>query len=301
MTRPPAMTVRDCIAEGATLLDRAGIESPRREARLLLAHAMARPVAHLVGWPETPVADPAAYRTVLARRAAREPLSRIVGEREFWSLPFRLVPATLDPRPDSETVVEAALDAVADRDAPLRVLDLGTGSGCLLLAVLSELPQAWGLGIDIAAAAAAAARDNAEALGLAPRAAFLVADWTSALGGLFDMILANPPYIRTAAIRRLAPEVADFDPLLALDGGRDGLAAYRRLVPALAFMLAPGGTALLELGRGQAPAVAGLAAEAGLEVSGARLDLAGRTRVLMCRAPARMEMQKKVGRTPFQR
>lgn len=292
MMRPATLTVRDCIAEGTTALDRAGIEAPRREARLLLAHALDLPVARLVGWPETPVADPAGYRALVGRRAGREPLSRILGAREFWSLSFRLAPDTLDPRPDSEALVEAALETVENRARPLRVLDLGTGTGCLLLAVLSELPGAWGLGIDLAPAAAAAARANAVALGLADRAAFMAADWTAPLAGRFDLILANPPYIRTAAIGRLEPEVAKFDPALALDGGRDGLAAYRRLMPALVPTLAEDGAAIVELGLGQARAVAALAADAGLDVAGCRLDLAGRPRALLCRI-GRGRAQKK--------
>jgi release factor glutamine methyltransferase len=212
------------------------------------------------------------------RRAAGEPLSRLRGAREFWSLDFALSPETLDPRPESETLVAAALDAVPDRAARLRLLDLGTGTGCLLLALLSELPNAWGLGIDRAAGAAATARANAVALGLASRAAFIVGDWGEALRGGFDFVVSNPPYIPSADIPALAPEVRH-DPLRALDGGPDGLDAYRALAPDLARLLR--GTALIELGAGQAPAAARIMRTAGLDVRGTRPDLAGIDRCLV--------------------
>jgi release factor glutamine methyltransferase len=213
-------------------------------------------------------------------------VSRLVGEREFWSLPFAVTPATLDPRPDSETLVEAALARTADRAAPVRLLDLGTGSGCLLLALLHELRAAWGVGTDRSAAAVAAARANAVRLGLADRARFVVADWAAPLAGRFDIVLANPPYIERGAIAGLAPEVARHDPVLALDGGPDGLDAYRAILAGLEALVAPRGRAYLEIGDGQAGAVSALLEAAGFADLELAHDLAGRARCLVaCKNP----------------
>jgi release factor glutamine methyltransferase len=228
-----------------------------------------------------PAEAAARYAGHLARRAGHEPVSRILGHREFWSLDFALGPATLDPRPDSETLVEAALAACPDR--PLRVLDLGTGTGCLLLAVLHDRPAAFGLGVDRSEAAAGTARANARALGLADRAAFLVGDWATALDARFDLILSNPPYIPEAEIAALDPEVRDHDPHLALSGGADGLDAYRDLAVALPGLLVPGGTAVVELGIGQAADVAALFRAAGLDITATPHDLAGIPRCLVAK------------------
>jgi release factor glutamine methyltransferase len=216
---------------------------------------------------------------VVARRARREPVSRIVGRREFWSLDFMLSPATLDPRPDSECLIEAAL-AAAPEDAATLVLDLGTGSGCLLLAFLSERKRATGLGVDLSADAVATARENAARLGLAERARFAVGDWGAGVTGGFDLILCNPPYIPAGDIEGLAPEVAHHDPRLALAGGEDGLEAYRELAPELARLLRPRGRAVLEVGHGQADAVGRLMAAAGLSTHARRADLGGIERCL---------------------
>ncbi len=220
-------TVGAALTDATAKLTAAGIDDGRREARLLLAHALRLDTAAIFSRPERPlsVAEADAIAALLDRRAAREPLSRIVGMREFWSLPFRLTPDTLDPRPDSETLVQAVLDEIPDHAAPRRILDLGTGSGCLLLALLSELPQAWGLGIDLNPGAARAAADNAFALGLNGRSAFVAGDWGQALDTRFDVILANPPYIPASEIDGLDPEVKHWDPSLALAGGKDGLDA----------------------------------------------------------------------------
>jgi release factor glutamine methyltransferase len=224
--------------------------------------------------------DAATFRALVARRAAHEPLALIIGRREFWSLDFAVSPATLIPRPDSETLVEAALATFAGRNPPRRVLDLGTGTGCLLLAALSEFPTAFGVGVDRSFAAVALAARNAAMLGMASRAAFLCADWNSALDGRFDLVLSNPPYIPTAQIDGLMPEVARHEPRAALDGGADGYSAYRRLVPALARLLAPDGVAVLELGAGQALTVTGLARIAGF-ASQPHRDLSGIARALV--------------------
>lgn len=263
----------------------AGIESPRLDARLLLEAAFGwRPHALTLGAPEVTADGLARFEAMLERRLTREPVSRILGLRDFWSLPFRISPATLDPRPDSETLVQAVLDRV-ERAAPLRLLDLGTGSGCLLIALLTELPTAWGLGLDRAPEAAAMARLNAETLGVGARSSFAVGDWTEALTGRFDVILSNPPYIPLGDRETLAPEVRSFDPALALFGGPDGLAPYRRFAAELAGFLRPGGLLALEIGWDQGEAVTALLQQHGWHNVACLPDLAGRDRVIVAYSP----------------
>ncbi len=293
---PDCVDVRDighALCAATRRLKAAGVEQPRREARLLLGHALGLSPTALLADPVRPLsaAEAAGFEALVARRAGREPLSRIFGRREFWGLEFRLSSETLDPRPDSETLVEAALARVPDRRLPLRVLDLGTGSGCLLLAVLSELPNATGLGLDCAPGALATAAANAAALGLETRARmhradWTVPDWTAGLGR-FDLILTNPPYVETTA--QLAPEVAEHDPAPALFAGPDGLAAYRALLPSLPDLLAGGACALVEIGAGQADAVAALARSAALSETDRVADLSGTPRCLV------LEAQKTIG------
>ena len=256
----------------------AGIDGARFEARLMLAEAAGLDQATLLREPGRMV-DPGAFRAMVARRAAREPLAYIVGWQEFWSLRFQVSPATLIPRADSETLIEGAIEAGRPF---LRVLDLGTGTGCLLLATLSEFPDAWGLGVDRNSAAAALAGRNAASLGLSGRCAMIAGDWAAAIGGRFDLLLSNPPYIESGVVAGLMPEVSRFEPGLALDGGADGLAAYREITASLERLLAPGGLAILEVGAGQAAAVAGLMETAGF-VTGLRQDLSGVTRVVTAR------------------
>ncbi len=224
-----------------------------------------------------------AFTALLARRARREPLQLLLGETGFWTLTLEVSRETLIPRPDSEAVVEAALHAFLDRGGVRRVLDLGTGTGCLLLAALVEFPHAAGVGVDRAPGAAALAARNAARCGLAGRAAFLAGDWAAALDARFDLVLANPPYIETAAIAGLMPEVASYEPASALDGGADGLVAYRTICADLPRLLAPGGAAVLELGLGQAAAVEGLAHGHGLARAALREDLGGVPRALVLR------------------
>lgn len=249
----------------------AGLPTPALDARML-AEAALRDAA-----PEE------AATRFAARRLAGEPVSRIVGTRGFWTLDLAIGPATLDPRPDTETLVEAALAACPGRVA--RVLDLGTGSGALLLALLSEWPGAWGVGIDRAPAALSIAAANARAHALGDRARFVASDWAAALSAdaRFELIVSNPPYVRTGDVGTLAREVRDHDPLLALDGGADGLDAYRALMPPLRSHLAPGGVAVLELGEGQSEDVARLAEGLGLRVEACRRDLAGIERAIVLR------------------
>jgi release factor glutamine methyltransferase len=279
-------TLGSLLGEAASTLSRAGFAEPRRLARRLVASALGLTPAELLGRPEQVVDQQQAsrFRQALDRMAGREPLSRILGCREFWGLEFELSPDTLDPRPETETVVEAVLRRVSDRRAPLRLLDLGTGTGCILLALLSELPAATGVGVDIAAGAMITARRNAAALGLAKRAHFVVGDWGAAVTGGFEVIVSNPPYIARAALANLPCEVALYDPCLALDGGTDGLDAYRSLVRDLPRLLKPGAVFVSEVGLGQTLETSGLAIER------CERDLAGIRRCMVARA-----LQKTVG------
>lgn len=261
----------------ALTLGQAGVPEPRREARILLGHALGVGRDILFGHPERTLTGRQhhALAGLVARRSGREPTAYLLGTREFWSLDFLVTRDTLIPRPDSETVIEAALAEVADAALPLRVLDFGTGSGCLLLALLSELPNATGLGVDIGEAALAVARANAVRLGLASRARFLRGDWGCALAGAFDLIVANPPYVGRAEYEDLAPEIVCYEPRGALDGGREAISKFTELLPDIARLLAPSGVAAVELGAGQGPAVAAIASKFGLAEAGRRRDLAG--------------------------
>jgi release factor glutamine methyltransferase len=281
----PGETVGAFLCQAGQLLRAAAIENPRHEARLLLAHALGATTEALLRDPRVPVPPDAAARfgAALKARLGHAPMAHILGRQGFWTLDLAVSPATLIPRPDSETLVEAALDLLPEREATLRVLDLGTGTGALLLAVLAERPRAFGVGVDRMPAATALAAGNAAANGLRGRAAFLAGDWAGALTGRFDLVLSNPPYIESAAIPALMPEVARHEPALALDGGPDGLDAYRAITAALPDLLAPGGAAVLELGQGQRGAVEALALAAGLEPAGCRSDLGGVERALALR------------------
>jgi methylase of polypeptide subunit release factors len=382
------------MAEAVARLAAAGIAAPQREARLLLAHELGCAPESLIGQRMPP---PPGFAALIARRASREPLAFILGRREFWSLPFAVSPVTLIPRPESEALLEAALAALPHRAAVRRVLDLGTGTGCLLLAALTEFPAAFGVGVDLVPEAALLARTNAESLGLAARAAFLVGNWAAALvscpcssspcatngadqqatenkvscpcssspcatngadqqatenkvscprssspcatngadqqatenkvscprssspcatngadqqatenkekvfrshpysgapdfgsgtrAGTFDLIFANPPYIERAAIPGLMPDVARFEPLSALDGGPDGLDAYRQLLPSLPHLLTHEGLAILELGFGGGDRVVRLAEAEGLAIRALEPDLQGNPRALVLASP----------------
>ena len=282
----PAGTVGFFLCQAGQRLRGAAIEAPRLEARRLLAHVLGTTEEALLRDPRAAVpADKARhFATLLARRVAHEPFAYLTGRVGFWTLDLEVSPATLIPRADSETLVEAALAACPDKGAAVRVLDLGTGTGALLLAVLSELPAANGIGIDLKPAAAALAARNAARLGLAARARFLAGDWAAAIRGPFDLILCNPPYIESAAIPALMPEVGRHEPASALDGGADGLAAYRHIIADLPRLLAPRGLAVLELGAGQQTAVEALGRAAGLTPEACSADLGGVPRALVLRA-----------------
>jgi release factor glutamine methyltransferase len=277
------MIEREALIRACTRLAAAGVEEPRREARLLLALVLAQPAASLIVASDRDISTAAAeqFAALVERRVGHEPYARIAGKREFWSLDFLLSPDTLDPRPDSETVIEAALALIPDRSAPLEILDFGTGSGALLLALLSELPNAQGMGIDILPGAVATARRNAAALGLAERTSFAAGSWGNGRQKKADVILANPPYINSVELMNLAPEVRRFDPHRALDGGIDGLLAYHELAPDLARLLKSTGFAVCEIGAGQGAAVAAIMADVGLESLASHRDLAGIERCLV--------------------
>jgi release factor glutamine methyltransferase len=279
------MVARALIDRIARRLAAAGIAGARAEAWLLLAAATGRARAELMAASALALdaGQAAALERLVERRATREPIAYILGEKEFWSLPLAVGPAVLVPRPETETVVEAALDAVGERTATRRVLDLGTGSGCLLLALLSELPGATGLGIDASEGALALARRNAARLDLAHRCAFRQGCWGEGLDERFDVIVSNPPYVAEREWPRLQPEIRDFEPRAALVAGPDGLAAYRALAPDCARLLAPDGWCALEIGQEQGDAVAAILGQHGLEVTARRCDLAGIERCLLAR------------------
>lgn len=287
-SRPGIVTVGAVVAGAAARLAEAGVKTARLDTRLIVEMVLGLDAAALLSRRDE-AADLLASRRVaelVERRARREPMSHILGTREFWSLPFRVTAATLTPRPDSETVVEAALAWAAARDnhgggAGLTVLDLGTGTGCLLLALLSEWPAATGLGVDISPSALDVARGNARALGLAGRARFVAGDWGRDLDDRFPVIVANPPYIAKDDLAHLEPEVALYEPRLALAGGPDGLDAYRALAPQVSRLLAEDGAAFLEIGHGQAAAVRSILSGAGLRVTAALADLGGTQRCLV--------------------
>ncbi len=265
-------------------LQQAGIASAISDARCMLGIVLGRddavlPHEMIVRWqPEQSLA----LEALRQRRQTGEPISRMRGWREFWSMQFRLSPATLDPRPDSETLIAAALSWARDQAPAARILDLGTGSGCLLLTCLAELPQASGVGIDISAEALEMASMNASQHGLAARTMFCQQDFATDLTahGQFDLILSNPPYIPSADIEMLDADVRHFDPLTALDGGADGLACWRVLCPQIATALSDGGMAFVEIGAGQGKSVGMLCRASGLRLLGSVADLSGHERCL---------------------
>jgi release factor glutamine methyltransferase len=281
----PGMTIGRARREVAERLRARGLDTPELDARLLVGHALGLDHGVLMVESARVLTRPETDRlgADVARRLGHEPVARIVGHKEFWSLPLRITSAVLVPRPETETVVEAAL-AVVVRTAAARIADIGVGSGAILLALLSELPHAVGIGTDREAGVLEVARRNAEHLGLAGRAAFVACDFGAALAGSCDLVVSNPPYIASPDIATLAPEVRDFDPRGALDGGSDGLTAYRAIAADARRLLAPGGWLVVEVGIGQADAVTALLAGGGLEPSEApRHDLSGVPRVVTAR------------------
>jgi len=276
------MKAQVALAAAVARLEAAGIEGAGRDARALLAHALGvgadRLTLHL---PEEMTAPQArAYDEAIVAREARQPVAQIIGRRLFWGLPFRVTPDTLDPRPDTEALVAEALSRPF-----LKMLDLGTGTGCILLSCLKGMPIARGVGVDISPAALVVAEGNARDLGLEPRARFQQSDWFSAVQGAFDLIVSNPPYIAADEMAGLAPEVRDWEPHLALSPGGDGLDAYRTLARGAGARLMPGGRLLLEIGPTQGAAVSGLLRSAGFEDLRVLPDMDGRDRVVAAVKP----------------
>ena len=270
----------------ATVLKHHAIDSAEIDARLLMGAALDLDLTGLIAASRRPLTQNEAVvlQSFLQRRLASEPIARIVGVKEFWGLPLELSSATLVPRPDTETVVELALEighSERNEQPQRRVADIGTGSGAILLALLSEWREASGIGTDISVPALQTASRNARRLGLAPRAAFVACNYTGALAGPFDLIVSNPPYIRSSDIAELDREVRDYDPICALDGGADGLDAYRAIVPEAARLLAPGGTLIVESGYGQSGPILQLMQASGLTApKPPKADLAGIARAI---------------------
>ncbi|MDE2029159.1 MAG: peptide chain release factor N(5)-glutamine methyltransferase [Alphaproteobacteria bacterium] len=277
------MTLSDVLATATQRLQAAGIDNPSFDARLLIGTALNLDRAQMLARARDGVSaeQHAHIKKLIARREVREPVARILGMREFWGLPFALNEATLEPRPDSETLIETTLKPLADRKTErLRLLDLGTGTGCLLLSLLHELPNASGLGIDLAPRAVEQAVQNAATLGLEKRASFRTGNWLDGIDETFDIIVSNPPYIRTDEIPALMPEVRDHDPRAAHDGGADGLAPYRHLIPQLKNFLNPNGFAIFEVGHDQAQQVAALFAQNSFQNIEIHEDLSGNDRCI---------------------
>jgi release factor glutamine methyltransferase len=273
------------VAEAASVLSAAGFEEPRREARRLIAETLGISQTELFGHPDHAVSDEQIRRArvLLDRVAAGEPLARLLGVGEFWGLKFVLSADTLDPRPETETIVEAVLSRNVDRDRPLRFLDLGAGTGCILLALLAEFQNASGFGVDIAEGAVRTAVRNSALLGFADRAHFFVGDWVNAVSSGFDVIVTNPPYIATNTIPLLPREVAEYDPRRALDGGKDGFCSYRKIAEAAPRLLFRHGIVVMEVAASQADTVAALLMVNGLQVEEIKMDLAGIARCVIAR------------------
>ncbi len=253
-----SQTLSEVMTEASQILRKAGVENPRRDARILIGQVFDGDQDIVIREPDKKLTtgECDAFMALVDRRRRREPVSHILGRREFWSQDFFVTSDVLDPRPDSETLIEAVLRKIGDRQEGYRLLDLGTGSGCLLLTLLSELPHATGLGVDFSEAALKIAKKNAVALNLQARSRFLKSDWFSEVEGVFDIILSNPPYIETDITRTLEPEVIQYEPITALDGGKDGLDCYRHIISRLPDYLQEDGLVIFEVGKGQTETVA---------------------------------------------
>ena len=283
----PPLTLAQALRRATAELASVGIEGPGNDARLLISAALGLSAAQVLARPERSLRpeEVHSFGRLIARRAAREPVSRILGEREFYGRTFGISPATLDPRPDSETLIDHTLKLVTLegwQSRALRILDVGTGSGCLLLTLLAELPGAFGVGTDVSVAALETARANAVRLGLARSAGWLAGDLVAAVRGPFDILISNPPYIPSLEIAQVEPEVREHDPLLALDGGADGVAFFRRLSASVEEIV-PEGWIVLETGHNQTDAVATLLAAQGLREISVQRDVAGRRRCVAAR------------------
>lgn len=275
------ISLKSLIQEGERLLNAADIEDSRREAQLLIAAALQKSMTEIFMMDKNTLVDPALTRQYFARRAKREPYAYIVKEQGFWSLDLEVSPATLIPRADTEALIEVLLQLLPDRQKSYRFLDLGTGTGCLLLAALYEYPNAFGIGVDKISQAVLLASQNAQRCLLEQRSAFLTGNWADALQGSFDVILSNPPYIRKKELLELMPEVQEYEPMSALDGGEDGLDAYRYICSQAVHLLSDNGLFILELGIRQDEEVSEVAFSVGLSVVQKQQDLNGCIRALV--------------------
>ncbi|MFT8719578.1 peptide chain release factor N(5)-glutamine methyltransferase [Acetobacter sp.] len=273
--------VKTLIAEATASLMRARIEEPRREARILFEIAYGHDISWQMMNPDSVMPNAQSFFALVQRRADHEPVAYLKGEKGFWTLDLEVTRDTLIPRGDTETLIEALIRYRPDRASVSSVLDLGTGSGCLLLAALIEYPQAMGVGVDYMEGTARQAAHNATLNQLDQRAFFIVAEWMNPLAARFDVVLSNPPYIPSRDIGGLMRDVADYEPMIALDGGTEGLDAYRAIIPRLPDVLTPEGIAILEFGIGQAEDVQQIAQSAGLKTVELCSDLAGVTRAIV--------------------
>jgi release factor glutamine methyltransferase len=271
------ITIAAALETAIARLSAVGVDTPKMDARILLCHSADLEMANVIIDPYVVLGekDLEKFEALVVRREKREPVSHLIGEREFWSLPFIVTADVLDPRPASETLIETALDHMRDCPEPLSILDLGTGSGCLLITVLSELPGASGVGIDCSEAALTIARQNAEKNSVDDRATFVSSSWGNAMSGSFDLILSNPPYIADPERDDLEPEVAIYEPASALFAGEDGLSAYREIAPEIYRLLTSNGIAAIECGRGQMASVIKILGDAGLQHIETRCDFDG--------------------------
>lgn len=278
--------VSELLYEAAAYLKKHRVSSAQLDARLLLQHVLKKPKEYLVREPNHPcsreqIAD---YEQLLKRRAQHEPVSKIMGVKEFWGLPFMTTKDVLDPRPDSETLIEAVREEFPDTHQPYHILDLGVGSGCLLLSLLHDYPNATGIGVDISQAALDVARQNV----MDTRAQFVKSSWGQDITGYFDIIVANPPYIPSQVISTLELEVKHFDPMLALDGGQDGLGCYRILAPEVARLLTPNGRLFIEIGQDQEKDVESILGDYGLKALSWNKDLQG---IIRCGIFAKIDLK----------
>ena len=280
------LTVGRYLNQIAQRLEEAGIESPRLDARIMVSHVLRMEPSEvfLRSNDRIDLALQDNINALVERRLAKEPVSRITGKREFWGLSFELSADTLDPRPDTETLVEVVLEMKANfADRPIKILDLGTGTGCILLALLNECPKASGVGIDVSAGAVSVARSNAQRLGLSDRAKFAVADWADGIKDEFDIVVSNPPYVAEVDRNTLPEDVERYDPSTALFGGSDGFDAYHTLIPEVNRVLCPSGFCAIEVGVDQAGTVSEMMRSAGFDILDHRYDLSGIVRCIVGR------------------
>ncbi len=290
---PKSTTIADRLKWAREQLHALSIDSSILDARLLLKHTLKCCDEFVLGHPEYLLSSKQIedFEGVITRRAQYEPVAKIIGEREFWGLPFYVTKDTLDPRPDSEILVESVLECIPDRSLPLRILDLGTGTGCLLLALLSELKAAQGVGVDFCPKALKVSDLNAKRLQMESRVEFVQGNWGRDIAGAFDVIVSNPPYIEASEIKQLSKQVKDYDPLLALQGGEDGLACYREIMPQINSLLVPGGFVAFEIGKGQEQEVKSIIMDRGLVTMKCVPDLAGIPRCVLAKtAQTRQEI-----------